>query len=84
LNQIENNKPSCPVRDVTPPNMKIGTSWARLEAYFRTKPSCPAFWGVTPRRMKTGIEDSKAYFRTKPSCPAFLGVAPRNMKIDPV
>jgi hypothetical protein len=40
----------------------------------------PAFWGVAPRNMKTGTEDSKAYFRIKPSCHA-SGVTPPNMKI---
>jgi hypothetical protein len=30
-----------------------------------TKPPCPAFWGVAPRNMKTGTEDSKACFRIK-------------------
>jgi hypothetical protein len=29
----------------------------------KTKASCPAFWGVAPRSMKIGSEDSKAYFR---------------------
>ena len=31
----------------------------------RIKQPCPAFWGVAPRNMKTGREDSGAYFRTK-------------------
>jgi hypothetical protein len=30
-------KPPCPARGVAPPNMKIGTGWAGLESYFRTK-----------------------------------------------
>jgi hypothetical protein len=58
--------------------MKIGTEGS--EAYFRTNPPCPAFWGVAPPKMKIGTEGSEAYFRTNSHAPPFGGVAPRNMK----
>jgi hypothetical protein len=43
---------SCHASGVTPPKMKMALIDSK--AYFRINPPCPAFWGVGPRRMKTG------------------------------
>jgi hypothetical protein len=41
--------------------------WIDGLALLRVKPPCPAFWGVAPRNMKTGMGWSslEAYFRVK-------------------
>jgi hypothetical protein len=53
-------------RDTTKYENRAGLR-LNLEFYFRSKPPCPAFWGVAPRTMKIGKELKVYVFRFAPN-----------------